>query len=74
MLHRLANCDENLLLPPIPFMVILNIMLNELKLLKKSRKAINSPFLPDHFGFYGIVQKSTTCFSIITLTASYSEK
>ena len=55
-------------------MVILNTMLNELKLLKKSRKAINSPFLPDHFGFYGIVQKSTTCFSIITLTASYSEK
>ena len=47
-------------------MVILNTLVNELKLY--NRKAITS-FLPDHIGFYGIVRKSTAFFSIIILTA-----
>ena len=68
----LSNSNKNLPLLPIPFMDILNTLPNELNLLKKHRKPINSSFLSDHTGFYGVVPKSTAFFSIITITAFFS--
>ena len=44
------------------FIVILHTLLNELKLLKKPKKTINSSFLSYHARYYGIVQKIDRIF------------
>ena len=45
-----------------------------IKTTKKTRKGINYSFLPDHIGFYGMVQISTAFFSNIILAASWYKK